>query len=119
MTTRRARNHKDMVAFEKKFHHRAGIHLHQHYKTRWGSLIDAMFAESPDDWSTHAKQYSELEQEWNDRFYGGRFWKCPECGFVNVSEENITDWAVKKCHRCKKMILIIMNPYKVGGLNHD
>lgn len=62
MTTR-ARNHKDLVAFEKKFHHRAGTHLHQHYKTRWGSLIDAMFAESPDDWSTRAKQYSELEQE--------------------------------------------------------
>ena len=35
MTTKRARKHKDLVAFEKKYHHRAGTHLHQHYKTRW------------------------------------------------------------------------------------
>lgn len=119
MSTRRAKQHQYLVALEKKYHHRAGAHLHQHYKTRWVSLIDAIFAESPDDWLTRAKQYSEFEQEWNDRFYSGRFWKCPECGFVNVSEENITDWAVKKCHRCKKIILIIMKPYKVGGLDDD
>lgn len=103
MSTRRAQNHKDLVAFEKKFHHRAGIHLHQHYKTRWGSLIDAMAAELTDDC----------------HFYSGRFWKCPECGFVNVSKENIVDWTVKKCHRCRKMIVIVNFPYKLWGLNHD
>ena len=103
MATRRARNHKDLVALEKKYHHRTGIHLHQHYKTRWINLLHAMSAELPDDC----------------HFYSRHFWKCPECGAVNLSKENIVDWTVKKCHRCQKMIVIVNFPYKLGGLNRD
>ena len=99
MSTRRARNHKELVAFEKKYHHRAGMHLHQHYKTRWINLVHAVSAELPDDC----------------QFYSRHFWKCPECGAVNVSAENVVDWAIKKCHRCQKMIVIVNLPYKLGA----
>lgn len=103
MSSKRAKNHKNMVAFEKKYHHLAGTRLHQHYKTRWINLLHAMSAELPDDC----------------RFYSGRFWKCPECGAVNVSEENVVDWTVKKCRRCQKMIVIVNFSYRLWGLNYD
>lgn len=63
MNTRRAQNHKDLVALEKKYHHRAGTHLHQHYKTRWKSLVHAVMAESAYEWHISDKQYLELAQE--------------------------------------------------------
>ena len=62
MSTRRARKHKNLVNFEKQLHHRAGIHLHQHYKTRWSNLVDAVQAESAYEWHNQ-KQYSELAKE--------------------------------------------------------
>lgn len=62
MTTRRARKHKGLVEFEKKFHHRAGIRLHQHYKTRCNNLFRAVCAESAYEWHKQ-KRYSELAQE--------------------------------------------------------
>lgn len=68
MSTRRAQNHKDLVAFEKKFHHRAGIHLHQHYKTRYKSLTHAAYAESAYEWHKREKQNPELAKELNDLF---------------------------------------------------
>lgn len=50
MSTRRAKQHKDLVAREKEYHHQAGgAHWHQHPKIRWANLTDAIFAESPAD----------------------------------------------------------------------
>ena len=67
MSTRRAQNHKDLVAFEKKFHHRAGIHLH-HRKTRSRGILDAVGAESLYEWHKREKQNPELARELNDLF---------------------------------------------------
>lgn len=36
----------------------------------------------------------------------GYFWQCPECGAVNASEENVADYTVEKCDRCRKMFLM-------------
>lgn len=65
MTTRRAREHKNLVNFEKKLHHRAGIHLHQHYKTRCNNLFRAVCAESAYEWHKQHR-YSEIAQELYD-----------------------------------------------------
>ena len=46
MSTRRAQNHKDLVALEKKYHHQPGMHVSQHRKTRYKSLTHAAYAES-------------------------------------------------------------------------
>ena len=62
MATKRSRKHKGLVEFEKKFHHRAGIHLHQHCKTRCNNLFRAVCAESAYEWRKQ-KRYSELAQE--------------------------------------------------------
>ena len=62
MSTRRARKHKDLVESEKEFHHRAGIHLHQHRKTRGVNLLQAVVAESAYEWHKRY-QYSEIAQE--------------------------------------------------------
>lgn len=65
MTTRRARNHKGLVEFEKKYHHRAGIHLHQHRKhrrTRGVNLLQAVCVESACEWHDRW-QYPELAQK--------------------------------------------------------
>lgn len=61
MTTRRARKHKNLVNFEKKLHHRAGIHLQQHRKIRIHNLTHAVCVESAYEWHDQ-KQYSELAQ---------------------------------------------------------
>lgn len=53
MTTRRARKHKDLVEFEKKYHHRAGIHVSQvsqHRKIRCKNLARAVCAGSVYEW---------------------------------------------------------------------
>ncbi len=68
MTTRRAKQHQDMVAFEKKFHHRAGIHLHQHRRTRGVNLLQAVCAESAYEWHKREKRNPELAKELNDLF---------------------------------------------------
>lgn len=62
MTTRRARKHKELVEFEEKLHHRAGIHLHKHYKTRCNNLFRAVCAESLYEWHKQ-HQYSGIAQE--------------------------------------------------------
>lgn len=59
MTTKRARKHKDLVEFEKKYHHRAGIHLHQHCRTRCNNLVHAVCAESAYEWHKQY-QYSQI-----------------------------------------------------------
>lgn len=61
MTTRRARKHKNLVNFEKKLHHQAGIHLHQHYKTRCNNLFRAVCAESAYEWHKQHR-YSEIAE---------------------------------------------------------
>ncbi len=61
MSSRRARNHKELVAFEKKYHHRAGIHLHQHRRTRGVNLLQAVYAESAYEWHKQHR-YSEIAQ---------------------------------------------------------
>lgn len=63
MTTRRARKHKGLVEFEKKYHHLAGRKfIYRHSKTRWSNLTDAVQAESAYEWHNQ-KQYSELAEE--------------------------------------------------------
>lgn len=61
MSTKRARKHKELVTFEKKHHHRAGIHLHQHRKIRIHNLTHAVCVESAYEWHNQ-KQYPELAQ---------------------------------------------------------
>lgn len=45
MSTRRARSHKGLVAFEKRNHHRRGIHLSRRSKFRWRNAAYAVQAE--------------------------------------------------------------------------
>ena len=61
MSTRRARNHKGLVESEKKYHHRAGIHLHQHCRTRCNNLVHAVCAESAYEWHKQHR-YSEIAE---------------------------------------------------------
>lgn len=61
MTTKRARNHKGLVEYEKKYHHRPGMHLNNHRKTRGVNLLQAVCAESAYEWRK-PKQYSEIAQ---------------------------------------------------------
>lgn len=68
MSTRRAKQHKNLVRFEKQYHHRAGIHLHQHRKTRYKSLTHAVYAESAYEWHKREKQNPEFARELNDLF---------------------------------------------------
>ena len=62
MSTKRALSHKGLVNFEKKCHHRPGIHLSRHSKIRWRNLTDAIQAESAYEWNNR-KTYSEIAQE--------------------------------------------------------
>lgn len=68
MSTRRARNHKGLVESEKEFHHRAGIHLHQHCRTRGVNLLQAVYAESAYEWHKREKRNPEFAKELNDLF---------------------------------------------------
>lgn len=61
MSTRRARKHKGLVELEKKYHHRAGIHLHQHRRTRIHNLTHAVCVESSYEWNDQ-EPYPELAQ---------------------------------------------------------
>lgn len=61
MSTRRARQHKGLVEREKFYHHRAGIHLHRHRRTRIHNLTHAVCIESAYEWHD-PKQYPELAQ---------------------------------------------------------
>lgn len=68
MSTRRAKQHKNLVEYEKKYHHRAGIQDHQHLKIRINTLTRAVCAESAYEWHKREKQNPELAQELNDLF---------------------------------------------------
>ena len=68
MSTRRAKQHKNLVRFEKQYHHRAGIHLHQHRRTRGVNLLQAVCAESFYEWHKREKRNPELAKELNDLF---------------------------------------------------
>lgn len=69
MTTRRARKHKGLVEFEKKYHHRPGKKfIYRHSKTRWSNLADAVQAESAYEWHKREKQNPELAKELNELF---------------------------------------------------
>lgn len=62
MSTRRARKHKGLVEFEKKYHHLAGRKfIYRHSKTRWSNLVDAVQAEPAYEWHNQ-KQYSEIAE---------------------------------------------------------
>ena len=115
MSTRRARQHKDLVDSEKMFKHLSGTHYHRLRKARYVNLSRAEAAESAYEWHKREKQNQELARELNGQFPSRCLWKCPECGTVNVGKENVVDWTVKKCRRCQKMTLIMNLPYKVGG----
>ncbi|MFR0592615.1 hypothetical protein ACLUWM_05030 [Limosilactobacillus mucosae] len=67
MSSKRARKHKELVEFEKEFHHRAGIRSH-HRKTRSRGILDAEGAESAYEWHKREKQNPELAQELNALF---------------------------------------------------
>lgn len=68
MSTRRAKQHQDMVAREKEYHHQAGIHRHQHRKTRGVNLSRAEAAESAYEWHKREKRNPEFAQELNELF---------------------------------------------------
>lgn len=69
MTTRRARKHKGLVEFEKKYHHRPGRKfIYRHSKTRWSNLADAVQDESAYEWHKREKRNPELAQELNELF---------------------------------------------------
>lgn len=67
MSTRRAKQHKNLVRFEKQYHHRAGIHLH-HRKTRSRGILQAECAESAYEWHKREKQNPEFAKELNELF---------------------------------------------------
>ena len=68
MRTRRAKQHKKLVEYEKKYHHRAGINLSRHSKIRVVNLLQAIRAESAYEWHKREKQNPELAQELNELF---------------------------------------------------
>lgn len=71
MSTRRARQHKDLVDSEKMFKHLSGTHYHRLRKTRYVNLSRAEAAESAYEWRKRAKHNPELAQELNELFSGG------------------------------------------------
>ena len=68
MTTKRARNHKGLVEYEKKYHHRPGMHLNNHRKTRGVNLLQAVCADSAYEWHKREKQNPVLAKELNELF---------------------------------------------------
>lgn len=70
MSTKRARKHKYLVSSGKQWHHRPGMHVSQHRKTRYKSLTHAVYAESVYEWHKREKQNPKLAQELNELFDG-------------------------------------------------
>lgn len=68
MTTKRARNHKDLVDSEKMYHHLLGTHYHGSQKTRCVNIRRAEAAESAYEWRKREMQNPELAQELNELF---------------------------------------------------
>lgn len=68
MSSKRAREHKDLVAREKEYHHQAGIHWYQHRRTRSKGIQNAVCAESAYEWHKREKQNPEFAQELNELF---------------------------------------------------
>lgn len=60
MSTRRARSHKALVSFEKRYHHRRGINLSRHSKFRWRNAAYAVQAELVYEQNKREKQNPEL-----------------------------------------------------------
>nr|WP_302147740.1 hypothetical protein [Limosilactobacillus mucosae] len=70
MTTKRARNHKDLVDSEKMYHHLLGTHYHGPQKTRCVNLSRAEAIESAYEWHKREKRNPKLAQELNELFDG-------------------------------------------------
>lgn len=70
MTTRRAREHKDLVESEKMLHHLSGTHYSWLQKTRCVNLSRAEAAESAYEWRKREKRNPKLAQELNELFDG-------------------------------------------------
>lgn len=68
MSTRRAKNRKGLVEYEKQYHHRPGRHLNNHRKIRGVNLLQAVCAESAYEWHKREKQNSKLAKELNELF---------------------------------------------------
>lgn len=67
MTTKRAKQHRKLVEFEKEFHHRVGIRSH-HRKTRSRGILQDEWAESAYEWHKREKANPEFAKELNDLF---------------------------------------------------
>ena len=61
MSTRRARKHKNLVEYEKKYHHQSGMILYKGRKTRYVNIGRAEAAERACE-RRKPKQYSEIAQ---------------------------------------------------------
>lgn len=68
MTTKRTRNHKGLVEYEKKYHHLLGTHYHEPQKTRYVNIRRAEAAESAYEWRKREKRNPKLAKELNDLF---------------------------------------------------
>lgn len=67
MSTKRSKQHRKLVEFEKEFHHRSGIRSH-HRRYRSRGILQAECAESFYEWHKREKQNPELARELNDLF---------------------------------------------------
>lgn len=67
MTTKRAKQHRKLVEFEKEFHHRVGIRSH-HHRDRSRAISDAVGADVLYEWHKREKANPELAKELNDLF---------------------------------------------------
>ena len=61
MATRRARNHKGLVEYEKKYHHQSGMILYKARKTRYVNIGRAEAAERACE-RRKPKSYSEIAE---------------------------------------------------------
>lgn len=71
MSTKRAREHKDLVESEKKYHHLSGTHYSWLQKKRYVNLSQANAAEASYEWHKREKRNPKLAQELNELFSGG------------------------------------------------
>lgn len=67
MSTKRAKQHRELVEFEKEFHHRAGIRSH-HRRDRYRAISDAVGADALYEWHKREKANPEFAKELNDLF---------------------------------------------------